>query len=584
MLENNHLHFNQNKGTYMQTRETLLEVVELVSMQDKLVITDIQDTLNEVFDLKDSEQFKIGGSSSRDSKDGSLMDLRSGFWEEEDSAFKNIRIIFISLQENLILKFEEKIKHYRNEVQFVITHINPSKFWQAIDSSGGSPRFTNVIPHDEEQINKTTIRTAGHNLNVSYQSEFIFKNKFIFRDDTQLENKARRVMEFSSEGSNFSATQTMNMPEMLNKICQGASKSVMDLVAEYPKEVIDEIIKMLNQSCGISDTQAGFSLYYNSSDVLYPLDFRLIRKSNDDVQVDIKSILSGYSQKGVIFKCKDTLANDSQIYILKSICLWDIRRRIELSKTQVNKADLESAVQMLQNAFPNDLVAKDLQIVDGFRSSATVPFLHIRTSKDYWIEKEYAPLDYVLSLLKLGKILDYDRRCRNVLLNDLTNPQYAEDFPLHKVVGEQLIIKNINLPKLKNYLVVHGYLFNDMPHNPAATMVTRQPSAPTNFLFGSKQEIKSRKQQDSYTQNPGVDNSDNPPKPVVPVFGPRSEASSSGKPALVPVFGPRSDVNNSGNTATPVGPLFGVRPGVGNKTPHPMDTSVIGNTFHFGAK
>ncbi|VEB34292.1 hypothetical protein [Legionella cherrii] len=412
-------------------------IIELTSMNDKegtSTISAVKRRVNQLLDLNDGG-FKLGESTSRDSADGALTDLRTLPLPTLDPKTSEIRrrLTLLQIKYNLI-HFEEKVNE-GSQSTFIITKVAYPEFLNVTQGNFQFPKEDMRFP----EVNAFIIRSGLHDIRCHYIKVQRGNQMFYPIQDLQkLEEPAHQ------EGNNEVVNYTRNNP--------GDHFSIMDYVASQDQKDFNEIKSLLNKFCDL-ETNDGFSLYFQSSSSEYPIDLRIFLDKEDTKGKNAQLRLSGFVQFGgqLIYEVKSTDDSNQIAIIIKAV------NKAHLEKYFTNKEQvhlegeqLEKALTLIKEHFPNDKHIQDLVVVSG-EGSYTRPFPHIR-SKKFWSLSQIDPkITEVLSVLEKSDCVDFDQRPENrFTVQKRNNAQYIKPnaFPVNfQNDNFQFIVvpKNLNL-------------------------------------------------------------------------------------------------------------------------------------------
>ncbi|MCW8409178.1 hypothetical protein OQJ13_09355 [Legionella sp. PATHC035] len=428
-------------------------IIELTSMNDKegtSTISAVQRRVNQLLDFNDGG-FKLGESTSRDSADGALTDLRTLPLPTLDPKTSEIRrrLTLLQLKYNLI-HFEEKVNEGRQST-FIITKVAYPEFLNVTQGNFQFPTENMRFP----EVNSVIIRSGLHDIRCHYIQ--VQKGTQIFYPIHDLQ-----ILEEPDH------QEPVNRVVNCVRSNHGDDFSIMDYVASQGQKDFYEIKSMLNKFCDL-DTNDGFSLYFQSSSPEFPIDLRIFLDKEDTKGKNALLRLSGFVQFGgrLIYEVKSTEDSNQIAIIIKAV------NKAHLEKYFTNKGQvhlegqqLGQALTLIKEHFPNDKHIRDLVVVSG-EGSYSRPFPHIRTSK-FWSLSQIAPDTIrVLALLDELDCIDFDVRPENrFTVEKRNNAQYiqASKVPVNfQNDNFQLIVvpKNLSLLQEKLQTMVSNFSFEN---------------------------------------------------------------------------------------------------------------------------
>lgn len=429
-------------------------IIELTSMIDKegtSTISGVKSRVNQLLDLNKGG-FKVSESTSRDSADGALTDLRTSPLPTLDPKTSEIRrrLTLLQIKYNLI-HFEEKVKE-GSQSTFIITNVAYPEFLNVTEGNFQFPTDNMRFP----EVNSVIIRGGLHDIRCHYIQVQKGTQMFYPIQDLQILKEPAH-----QEVDNEVVKYVRNNP--------GDNFSIMDFIASQDQNDFNEIKSMLNKFCDL-ETNDGFSLYFQSSSPEFPIDLRIFLDKEDAKGKNAQLRLSGFVQFGgrLIYEVKSTEDSNQIAIIIKAVNKAHVEKYFtNKGQAHLEGEQLEKALTLIKEHFPNDKHIQDLVVVSG-EGSYSRPFPHIRTTK-FWSLSQIDPDTIrVLSLLDELDCIDFDERPENRFsVEKRNNARYiqANKAPVNfQNDNFQLIVvpKNLSLLQEKLETMVSNFSFDNL--------------------------------------------------------------------------------------------------------------------------
>ncbi|KTD72322.1 hypothetical protein [Legionella tucsonensis] len=391
--------------------KSILELISMIGEDGELAINDVKVRINQLMELTEGG-FNVGESTSR--SDEALTDLRTSLpLITSDSKTIEIkkRLVLLQNEYNLI-KFEEKIDEVTNQSTFIITEVAYPEF---LNKTHGDFQFPIEDSHSPE-VDSVVIRTGLHNIRCSYIKVYVGQQVVHPIQELQI------LKDLSPHGDKD--VITYNRSNTVDNF------SIMDFIASQDQKDFHEVKSMLNQFCDLT-TNNEFSLYFQSSSPEFPIDLRVFLDKEDKNGKNAQLKLSGFVQfgGGLIYEVKSSKDSNQIAIIIKAINKAHLERYFtNKEKLRLEGDQLDRALALIKEHFPNDKHIQDLAIVSG-EVSYTRPFPHIRTQK-FWSVATVDPKTIAaLSLLEKFGCIDFDLRPENrFTVEKRNNAHYLKSF------------------------------------------------------------------------------------------------------------------------------------------------------------
>ncbi|QLZ67327.1 hypothetical protein FOLKNPGA_00092 [Legionella sp. PC1000] len=378
--------------------KSILELISMIGEDYTSAITEVKSRINQVMELTEGG-FSIGESTSRDSEDGALTDLRTSqplITSDPKTTEIRRRLTLLQNKYNFI-KFEEKINAETNQSTFIITDVAYPEFLNNTKTNFQFPTEEGI--HSPE-VNSVIIRNGLHDIRCRYIKVQVGNQMTYPIQDLQTLEKP-----FPQEEHNDVITCT--------KSNSGDNFSIIDFIASQDQTDFYEIKSMLNQFCDLTNNE--FSLYFQSSSPGFPIDLRVFFDKEDVKGKNAQLKLSGFVQFGgsLIYEVKSSEDSNQIAIIIKAVNKAHLENYFtNKEKMHLEGKQLERALALIKEHFPDDKHIQDLVIVTG-EGSYTRPFPHIRTQK-FWSVSQVDPKTIArLTLLEKLGCIDFDQRPEN---------------------------------------------------------------------------------------------------------------------------------------------------------------------------
>lgn len=367
--------------------KTIVQLLDTLSDQGEPIIYRIRDKINNLINLP-TITFQLGSSVSRDSSQGSMIDLRCETpLETQGDQAKEVREFLVNLQQSNIMKFEEQQDFDTHLSHFIITHVDEHILLNAASSSLKvlNPAFSPSLLYE-------TLRVGLHQIRVGYVTV-----KSAGWSDNLIQN-----MTLLSRAECDANTTVSIKPEEL--------QSIAHLLTE--KTYLGYVINLVNECMGLQSLP-GFQLYLQSSNSDYPIDLRVYLPSDHPEVANIRAKLTGFSllgSKAIVFEEKLATNTDVAIFIIKELRPLRLESYLKQLHRQINTPEaLNEIVHLLKRSFPENALIQHLALYTG--TSVTCPYPHIRCQSFYPEGDVYQAVKLLSAALgKSGDLLEIDKR------------------------------------------------------------------------------------------------------------------------------------------------------------------------------
>lgn len=366
--------------------KTIVQLLATLNEQGESIIYRIRDKINNLINLP-TITFQLGSSGSRDSSQGSIIDLRCETpLETQGDQAKEVREFLANLQQSNIMKFEEQQDFDTHLSRFIITHVDEHILLNAASSSLKvlNPVFSTSLLYE-------TIRVGLHQIRVDYVTV-----KSAGWSDNLIQN-----MTLLSPAECDANTPDSIKPEQL--------QSIAHLLTE--KTYLGHVINLVNECMGLQSVP-GFQLYLQSSHSDYPIDLRVYLPLDHPEVANIRAKLTGFSllgSKAIVFEEK-MATSDVAIFIIKELRPLRLESYLKQLHRQINTPEeLNEIVQLLKRSFPENALIQHLALYTG--TSVTRPYPHIRCQHFYPERDVHQAVELLSAALgKSGDFWGIDKR------------------------------------------------------------------------------------------------------------------------------------------------------------------------------